>query len=90
VLDFVTQSVGYQYKVQSDAVVVRPGGESTTLDTAFFPVSRATVLRMTGAGDPSNKSVSNDPFSSSGASNDQGPQASEAPGMQAFLLNRPE
>ena len=26
VLDFVTQSVGYQYEVQSDAVVVRPGG----------------------------------------------------------------
>ena len=43
VLDFVTQAVGYQYEVQSDAVVVRPGGESTSLDTAFFPVSRATV-----------------------------------------------
>ncbi len=85
VLDFVTQSVGYQYEVQSDAVVVRPGGESTTLDTAFFPVSRATVLRMTGAGGPSKNTTSNDPFSSSGASNDQGPQGSEAPGMQAFL-----
>ena len=85
VLDFVTQSVGYQYEVQSDAVVVRPGGESTSLDTAFFPVSRATVLRMTGAGGPSSNTTSNDPFSSSGASNDQGPQGSEAPGMQAFL-----
>jgi len=85
VLDFVTQSVGYQYEVQSDAVVVRPGGESTSLDTAFFPVSRATVLRMTGAGGASTNTSSNDPFSSSGASNDQGPQGSEAPGMQAFL-----
>jgi hypothetical protein len=28
VLDFVTESVGYQYEVQTDAVVVRPGGET--------------------------------------------------------------
>ena len=48
VLDFITESVGYQYEVQADAVVVRPGGEQSALDTAFFPVSRATVLRMTG------------------------------------------
>jgi general secretion pathway protein D len=50
VLDLVTQAVGYQYEVQADAVVVRPGGEQTTLDTQFFPVSRSTVLRMTGRG----------------------------------------
>ena len=48
VLDFITEAVGYQYEVQADAVVVRPGGEAMSLDTAFFPVSRATVLRMTG------------------------------------------
>ncbi|MDO8539542.1 MAG: tetratricopeptide repeat protein [Opitutaceae bacterium] len=50
VLDFVTEAVGYQYEVQADAVVVRPGGETTNLDTQFFPVTRATVLRMTGLG----------------------------------------
>ena len=50
VLDFVTESAGYQYEVQADAVVVRPGGETSTLDTAFFPITRATVLRMTGIG----------------------------------------
>lgn len=50
VLDLVTQSVGYQYEVQADAVIVRSGGEQTTLDTQFFPVSRSTVLRMTGRG----------------------------------------
>lgn len=50
VLDFITSSVGYQYEVQADAVVVHPGGEQSTLETAFFPVSRATVLRMTGKG----------------------------------------
>lgn len=48
VLDFITDSVGYQYEVQADAVVVRPGGEKSALDTRFFPVSRSTVLRMTG------------------------------------------
>ena len=48
VLDFVTEAVGYQYEVQADAVVVRPGGETSTLETQFFPITRATVLRMTG------------------------------------------
>ncbi|MFM9093201.1 MAG: type II secretion system protein GspD, partial [Verrucomicrobiota bacterium] len=52
VLDFVTEAVGYQYEVQADAVVVRPGGETTTLETQFFPVTRATVLRMTGIPGP--------------------------------------
>lgn len=84
VLDFVTQSVGYQYEVQADAVVVRPGGESTTLDTAFFPVSRATVLRMTGSAG-GGSSVSSDPFSSAGAGNDPSRSGNEAPAMQAFL-----
>ena len=50
VLDFITDSVGYQYEVQADAVVVRPGGEQSALETQFFPVSRSTVLRMTGKG----------------------------------------
>ena len=49
VLDFITDSVGFQYEVQLDAVVVRPGGEVTNLDTEFFPVSRATVIRMVAA-----------------------------------------
>lgn len=86
VLDFVTQAVGYQCEVQADAVVVRPGGESTTLDTAFFPVSRATVLRMTGAGATTPAKPAGSPFSSSGSGNDSGGGAgSEAPAMQAFL-----
>lgn len=50
VLDLITDSVGYQYEVQSDAVIVRPGGEQSALETQFFPVSRSTVLRMTGRG----------------------------------------
>lgn len=47
VLDFVTRAAGYQYEMQDDAVVVRPGGQAD-LTTRFFPVSRPTVLRMTG------------------------------------------
>jgi len=50
VLDLITDSVGFQYEVQPDAVVVRAGGEKSALDTQFFPVSRSTVLRMTGQG----------------------------------------
>lgn len=49
ILDFITDSVGYQYEVQADAIVVRPGGETSSLDTAFFPITRSTVIRMTGA-----------------------------------------
>lgn len=51
VLDFATEAIGYQYEVQADAVVVRPGGETSSLETAFFPVTRATVLRMAGISD---------------------------------------
>lgn len=89
VLDFVTESVGYQYEVQADAVVVRPGGEASTLETAFFPVSRATVLRMTGLAGGAGSGASTrpaDPFSSRNASNDGGPgNGTEAPGMKEFL-----
>jgi len=81
VLDFVTESAGYQYEVQADAVVVRPGGETSTLDTAFFPITRATVLRMTGIGG----SGKTDPLSSSGAANEGGVTGGEAGSMKAFL-----
>jgi general secretion pathway protein D len=50
VLDFVTDAIGYQYEVQADAVVLRPGGEHSALATEVFPVSRATLCRMTGRG----------------------------------------
>jgi len=79
VLDFITDSVGFQYEVQLDAVVVRPGGEVTNLDTEFFPVSRATVIRMVAAAggkvDASSSSAS-DPFATAnvpgGAANARG------------------
>ena len=87
VLDFVTESVGYQYEVQPDAVIVRPGGETSTLETAFFPITRATVLRMTGVSATA-VATRNDGLSSAGASNDPGAGVSnttEAAGMRSFL-----
>ncbi|HUL52338.1 MAG TPA: hypothetical protein VLT83_02900 [Opitutaceae bacterium] len=50
ILDFVTEAVGYQYQVMTDAVVVRPGGERSVLTTEVFPVARGTVIRMMGQG----------------------------------------
>ena len=90
VLDFITEAVGYQYEIQADAVIVRPGGETSTLDTAFFPVTRATVLRMTGisgGGTTGGVAGGKDPYSSSGASNasETGASSGEAGSMKAFL-----
>lgn len=85
ILDFITEGIGYQYEVQADAVVVRPGGETSTLDTAFFPITRATVLRMTGiAAVPvtAGGAGSRDPYAAGGEGvNTTG----EAAGMKAFL-----
>ncbi len=81
VLDFITDSVGYQYEVQADAVVVRPGGEQSALETQFFPVSRSTVLRMTGKGaSPANPLGGELPAASAGASIE-----SEGQGIRSFL-----
>ena len=52
ILDFVVESVGYEYDVKDDVVVVRPGigGPRSRLDTDFFPISRSTIIRLTGVG----------------------------------------
>ncbi|MFM8334580.1 MAG: type II secretion system protein GspD [Opitutaceae bacterium] len=82
VLDFVTEGIGYQYEVQADAVVVRPGGETSTLETQFFPITRATVLRMTGmSGTP----VKDGASSGEPASPEAAVLGGEAAAMKAFL-----
>jgi len=49
VLDFVAESVGYEYDLQADAVVIRPRqGPGFGLETEFYPVSRSTLIRLTG------------------------------------------
>jgi general secretion pathway protein D len=87
VLDFIVDMVGFQYEVEADAVIVRPGGELTNLDTEFFPVSRSTVIRMAGSGGAApTTSGSDDPFapSSSGGSGVSG-SLTESEGIQNFL-----
>ncbi len=87
VLDFIVDMVGFQYEVEADAVIVRPGGELTNLDTEFFPVSRSTVIRMAGSGGAAPlTSGSDDPFASSPSSG-SGVSGSltESEGIQNFL-----
>ena len=49
VLDFVSESVGFEYDLQADAVVLRPRqGPGIGLETAFYPISRSTMIRLTG------------------------------------------
>jgi general secretion pathway protein D len=90
ILDFITQATGYQYEIQNDAVVVRPGGETTTLDTAFFPVTRSTVIRMTGVGAAAatTPAAAADPFAAApaaGASGGSGGGTGDAASLRAFL-----
>ncbi len=87
VLDFIVDMVGFQYEVEADAVIVRPGGELSNLDTEFFPVSRSTVIRMAGSGGAApTTSGADDPFasSSSGGSGVSG-SLTESEGIQNFL-----
>ena len=86
-LDFITEGIGYQYEIQADAVVVRPGGETSTLETAFFPVTRATVLRMTGMAGSVSAAATRDPYSpgGTGAAAEPGVTGGEGAAMRAFL-----
>jgi general secretion pathway protein D len=88
VLDFITDSVGFQYEVQLDAIVVRPGGEITNLETEFFPVSRATVIRMvaaTGGAVPAAAPAAGDPFAAPKAAGAGAAPAGESDAIRAFL-----
>lgn len=84
VLDLITGSVGYQYEVQADAVVVRPGGGQSALETQFFPVSRSTVLRLTGRGAARNPAGS-DPLAGGTGAASAAPTEGEGPAIRNFL-----
>ncbi|WP_438483619.1 type II secretory pathway, component PulD [Oleiharenicola lentus] len=84
VLDFITDSVGYQYEVQADAVVVRPGGEQSAMDTQFFAISRSTVLRMSGKGGASGASTV-DPLTGATTSANSADVAKEGQDIRTFL-----
>lgn len=87
VLDFVVDSVGFQYDVEPDAVVIRPGegGAASNLETEFFPISRSTFIRMTGIGvGAEDSSSSADPFAPVAGGFNQG-GVDEAAALQGFL-----
>jgi general secretion pathway protein D len=50
VLSLVTQSVGYQYDLENGVVAIRPyeGKGRQQLQTAFFPITRATAIQLGG------------------------------------------
>lgn len=90
ILQFVTQQVNFAYDVGADAVTVAPSdgldGTSNTI-TEFFPISRATVIRLTGFRDVGGSSGGPvDPFAAPSASSSSGPSASEeVEALQAFF-----
>ncbi|TVP75021.1 MAG: hypothetical protein EA353_14705, partial [Puniceicoccaceae bacterium] len=68
ILTFITQQVNFAYDVGSSAVTITPTdqrGERADLVTDFFPITRATVIRLTGVrggGGGSGGRASSDPF----------------------------
>lgn len=84
ILDFVTDTAGYQYEIQADAVVVRPGGERTMLATEVFPVTRSTVIRMTGQGSGT-AARHQRPDETAVGGKDNGPATDEATALRHFF-----
>ena len=92
ILQFVTQQVSFSYDVGSDAVTVSPsdstGGVSTTV-TEFFPISRATVIRLTGvsgSGGSADSDAGFDPFAAPVAGSSAGGTGNdEIEALQGFF-----
>ncbi|MGJ8654060.1 MAG: type II secretory pathway, component PulD [Opitutaceae bacterium] len=90
ILQFVTQQVNFDYDVGDDAVTVAPsGGEQGSLGTVteFFPISRATVIRLTGFRDGGGSSSGPvDPFAAPSSGGSSGPsQSDEVEALQNFF-----
>ena len=90
ILQFVTQQVNFTYDVGDDAVTIQPsdsiGGSSSTI-TEFFPISRATVIRLTGFRDVSSASAVADPFADPGSGSSGPSQDEETQALQKFFQN---
>ncbi len=90
ILQFVTQQVNFSYDVGGDAVTIQPsdsiGGSSATV-TEFFPISRATVIRLTGFRDNGGSSSGPvDPFAAPSSGGSSGPSATdEVEALQSFF-----
>jgi general secretion pathway protein D len=87
ILQFVTQQVNFTYEVGADAVTIQPSdsiGSTSSTITEFFPISRATVIRLTGFRDTSGAANVDDQFGNPSAS--FGPsQDQEKDSLQKFF-----
>ncbi len=69
ILKYIVDQVGWQYEVTNEAVIVKPADVGGDLETRFFPITRAVVIRLTGfTGGDSGGSSSSNPWASSGSS----------------------
>jgi general secretion pathway protein D len=88
VLQFVTQQVNFSYDVGADAVTIQPsdspGGVSTTT-TDFLPITRGTVIKLTGARSGGGSSGPVDPFSAPVSSGGGGSGNEETEALQNFF-----
>lgn len=89
ILDLMVDSVTFQYDIEPDAVIVRPGvRRRPDLVTENFPVSSATIQRMMGRAAPTAPSAAmDDPFA---APTSSGPSAApdggdSSNGLRDFL-----
>lgn len=91
ILQYVTQQVNFTYDVGDDVVTIQPsdsiGGTASTI-TEFFPITRATVIRLTGFRDVSSSSSAiSDPFADMGSSSSGPSQDEETEALQKFFQN---
>ena len=89
ILEFVTQQVNFAYTVGADAVTVdasdATGGESSNV-TEFFPISRATIIRLTGVReDNGGSSAAVDPFAAPSAGGGGAPADDETTALKRFF-----
>ncbi|CAM3109293.1 FecR domain-containing protein [Rariglobus hedericola] len=88
ILDLITRTAGFQYEIEGDIITVKPGGDkNTSLETAFFAVTKSTVIRMTGIGSAAaTPAASSDPFAAApAAGGGGGGGGGEAGALRAFL-----
>lgn len=90
ILQFVTQQVNFAYDVGADAVTIQPsdGIDGQNTITEFFPISRATVIRLTGFRDNGGSSSGPiDPFAApTSGGGSSGPSATEeVEALQSFF-----
>ena len=89
ILDIITENVGYQYVIDADLVQIRPSGGDVNLSTEQFPITRATLTRMTGLGAASSSSAASgasaDPFAPAPAAGGGGSGGGESDAIRRFF-----